>query len=156
MKVMNEIVRKAATAIKALPLLAVAGALVVASAPAAAERGEMSETGYGPSKSIACTAAQTSILEQSLETGKEVAYMDNSVCEKEAVFFDIREQSANEHLMLASEHCADLDVSLCESGRTSCRIGCTGLSTGPDPDCVSECNHAFGLCMFRAGCGKNW
>ena len=45
MKVMNEIVRKAATAIKALPPLAVAGALVVASAPAAAERGEMSETG---------------------------------------------------------------------------------------------------------------
>ena len=156
MKVMNEIVRKAATAIKALPLLAVAGALVVASAPAAAERGELSETGVGSSKSSACTAAQTSILEQALEADKEVAYMGNCVCEKEAVFADVREQSANEHLMLASEHCADLDVSLCESERTSCRVGCTGMSTGPDPDCVSECNHTFRLCMFRAGCGKNW
>ena len=47
MKVMNEIVRKTTTAIKAFPLLAVAGAIVVASAPAAAERGELSETGVG-------------------------------------------------------------------------------------------------------------
>ena len=66
---------------------------------------------------------------------------------------DIRDEASGSNpLMLASDHCDDNDVSICELERANCRLRC---SAG-DNECKSECKHDFGLCMFRAGCGKNW
>ena len=60
--------------------------------------------------------------------------------------------SGSNPLMLASDHCDDVDVHECQIRRTGCRIRCGER----DNECRSECRHEFGLCMFRAGCGKNW